>query len=57
MTGSLNERPKVAVRAQTANTCEILIKTDSGDVRIIASHNRIFIDLSTASMIEIEVQP
>lgn len=54
---SLNDRPKVAVRANTANTCEILIKTESGDVRIIASHQRIYVETSTAAMLEVEVQP
>lgn len=56
-TSMSNERPKVAVRAQTANTCEILIKTESGDVRIVASHKRIFVQADTASMLEVEVQP
>lgn len=54
-TVSLNDRPSVTVRPQTANTSEIIIHTANGDVRMVVGHERIVI--TSISTIDIEVQP
>jgi len=57
MTGSKTrppERPQVSVRSVTANTCEVNILTEGGDVRLVCSHEAIEI---TADNVEIRVRP
>lgn len=49
-----SERPKVVVAALTANTCEVLIDTDHGTVRMVCSQDVIEID---ARGTKIEVRP
>jgi len=49
-----NERPRVHVSALTANTCEVMIFTDEGDVRLICSHGAIEVE---AKGLEIRVKP
>lgn len=48
------DRPVVSVSALTANTCEVLIDTDHGTVRLVCSQDRIEID---AKGTKIEVKP
>jgi len=48
------ERPQVSVTALTANTCEIYIHTDQGNVRMICSHGAIEVE---AGGLEIRVKP
>lgn len=48
------DRPQVSVRAVTANTCEVVVSTEAGDVRLICSHDAIEID---ARGVDIRVRP
>lgn len=47
-------RPRVIVSALTANTCEVVIETDEGTVRLVCSHDVIKIE---AKGTKIDVSP